>query len=247
MRTKRALLPSVVLVALLGLGLAACGDDGGDNADDTTTTTAEETTTTEEEVFDPDAAGGDESTDDSISEDDQETFAEGLTDEVAGEIDVPTGDPYSGFIHETNDDQTIEADFPNEWSDVNGAPGTDGTRQLTESTDLDAYYSGYDVPGATIQVVSTDITDTADAVEQIAPSDCDQGPTQELTLEDDYYYGSFIVGTDCAGTTTDFVTIAADRDGAGNALAVVGVQLVTTADLEALQEILATFLVSPPG
>jgi hypothetical protein len=247
MRRNRVLVRAFVLVAVLGLGLAACGDDGGGEADDTTTT-AEETTTTEEEVFDPD---GDDTTDDSTGGDsdegDQETFAEEFTAEVSGEIDVPTGTPYDGYGFQSNSDETIEAEWPDEWAEVNGEPGTDGTRQLTESTDLDAYYAGYEVPGATIQVVATEITDTADAVEQIAPTACDQGPTEELDLEDDYYYGHYIVGSDCDGTTTDFVTIAADRDAAGNALAVVGVQIVTTADLEALETLLATFLISTPG
>ena len=254
--TLRRALGALSLAVLLALGLAACGDDGGDDGDDTTTTTEEETTTTEEE-FDPDA-GGDDGGDEPSGEDEgeenseeQSTFADDVTEQVTGEISVPEGEPYSGYTLVFNDDQSVEASFPDEWEYL-GTPDEilfPGAPLLLGSTDVEAYSSSWAESGAEVRLIATDITDTEAAVEELASvygDQCELQPVEELELEDDFYFGHVIVGLDCGGTETDYVTIAADRDGTGGLVAV-GVQIANTADLEALEEILATFAITEPG
>jgi predicted small lipoprotein YifL len=260
--TMRRALGAFALALLLAVGLAACGDDGGDEAEDTTTTTAEEETTTteeEDEEFDPDAGGDDEEEGEDEPDEgeenseEQSTFADDVTEQVTGEIDVPEGTPYSGYTLQFNDDESVEASFPDEW-DYLGAPDTTniapGAPLLVGSEDIDTYFQSWDVSGAEVRLIATDVTDTQAVVEGVTQDlygeQCDLQPTEELELEDDFYFGHVVVGLDCGGTETDYVSIAADRDGTGG-LVLVGIQIANTADLEALEEILGTFAITQPG
>jgi hypothetical protein len=249
--TLRRALGAFALSLLLAAGLAACGDDGGDEADDTTTT-EEETTTTAEE-FDPDAGGDDDEDEGEENSEEQSTFADDVTEQVTSEISVPEGEPYSGFSLRFNDDESVEASFPDEW-DYKGAPDATqiapGAPLLLGAEDLDTYFSSWLVSGAEVRLIATDVTDTEGVVEEVTETlygdQCDLQPTEELELEDDFYFGHVVVGLDCGGTETDYVSIAADRDASGG-LVLVGVQITNTADLEALEEILATFAITEPG
>jgi len=251
--TLRRALGTFTLLTLLSLGLAACGDDG-DPADETTTTAEEETTTTSEpDEFDPDAVGGDEGGDEGEENaEEQSTFADDVTEQVTGEIDVPEGEPYSGYTLVFDDSQIVEAAFPDEWEYL-GTPDETlfpGAPLLLGATDTTTYPTSWAVSGAEVRLVATDITDTEAAVEEVAgvyADQCDNLPVEELELEDDFYFGHAIVGLDCGETETDYVTIAADRDGAGNGLVVVGIQIANTADLGALDSILSTFAITEPG
>jgi hypothetical protein len=265
MRSNRALLRALglILVTVLAVALAACGDDGGDDPEPTTTTEEEETTddSTAEEEEDEDVfqGGGDDDDEGDDDEemggggDEQSTFADDIEEQVEAQIDVPPGEPYTDFAYVDNDDFSLEVSVPVEWSDVNGQ--TIDTEdevgpQVSASTDLDEFFSNFDVPGMTFHasfVAALDTSQAAESPNYTYPDSCDYLPTEPLELEDDYYFGHVAIGLDCAGTTTDFVTIAADRDGGSNAVVILQVQLVTDADLEALSEILSTFLVSAPG
>jgi hypothetical protein len=262
MNLRRAL-GAFALALLLATGLAACGDDGGDEADETTTTTeAEEetTTTTEADEFDPDAGGGDDEEEEGPDEgeentEEQDDFADDVTEQVTSEISVPTGTPYSGYTLQFNDDRSVEASLPDEWEtlgvpeDGSIFPDLTGAPRLLGASDIAAYSGSWAESGAEVRLVATDQTDTqlvAEAVAGAYGSQCDVQPTEELELEDDYYFGHVVVGLDCAETETDYVTIAADRDGTGG-LVLVNIQIANTADLGALEEILATFAITTPG
>jgi len=261
MRSNRALLRALglILVTVLAVALAACGDDGGDDPETTTTTEEEETTddSTAEEGEDDDVFQGSGDEEEGEDEemggggDEQSTFADDIEDQVEAEIDLPSGTPYSGFSTIQNNDGTLTVSVPDEWDDVNGSnidTEDEVGPAVSASTDLQQYNSGFDVPGMLFHASFVAALDTSEAAEQYGTSyDCDYLPIEPLELEDDYYFGHVSIGLDCAGTTTDFVTIAADKDGASNAVVILQVQLVTDADLEALSEILNTFLVSRPG
>lgn len=243
--TLRRALGAFALTVLLAAGVAACGDDGGDDPEQTTTT-EEATTTTEVEEFD--AGGGDEE-----EEEEQSTFADDVTEQVVGEIDVPFGPAYSGFTRVSNDDGSVHASFPNEW-EFEGAPDSTniapGAPLLVGSEDMSTYFSSWAVSGAEVRLIATDVTDTESFVVEVTETlygdQCDLQPVEELELEDDYYFGHVVVALDCGETETDYVSIAADRDATGG-LVLVGVQIANTADIEALTEILATFEITQPG
>lgn len=234
-----------VLFASLLLVLAACGDDGdsGDDSDDSTPESTEETV----EEFDPDGGGDDEEQ----SDDEQSTFADDIEEQVADEISLPSGEPYSGFSEIVDDTGALFVSVPDEWDEVDGTPIDDEENRgpaLAASSDLDGYFETYDTPGMVFHASFVASLDTEEAAESFSLADCDNQPPEELDLEDDFYFGHVVVGLDCAGTDTDFVTIAADRDvSAEGAVVIIQVQLVTTADLEAFEEILATFIVDNPN
>lgn len=253
--TLKRMLGAFVLLTFLALGLAACGDDGDDNGSDDTTddsTPSEETDTTEEEFEPPDEEEEGEDEGEENSEE-QSTFADDVTEQVTNEISVPEGEPYSGYTLVFDDSEIVEASFPDEWEFL-GTPDettiAPGAPLLVGSEDVDSYFSSWAVSGAEVRLIDTDATDTQAVVEGVTEDlygdQCDLQPTEELELEDDFYFGHVVVGLDCGGTETDYVSIAADRDGTGG-LVLVGVQLTTTADLEALEEILASFAITNPG
>lgn len=246
MTKSRALRGSLaVLFAFLLLALAACGDDGdsGDDTDDSTPESTEETV----EEFDPDGGGDDEEQ----SDEEQSTFADDIEEQVADEISLPSGEPYSGFSEIVDDTGALFVSVPDEWDETDGTPIDDGENRgpaLAASSDLDGYFETYDTPGMVFHASFVASLDTEEAAESFTLDDCDNQPAEELDLEDDFYFGHVVVGLDCAGTDTDFVTIAADRDvSAEGAVVIIQVQLVTTADLEAFEEILATFIVDNPN
>lgn len=247
MTKSRALRGSLaVLFAFLLLALAACGDDGDSGDDDGSDDSVEET---DDSVgtFDPDA--GDD--DDEQSDEEQSTFADDIEEQVADEISLPSGDPYSGYSEIVDDTGALFVSVPDEWDEIDGTPIDDEENRgpaLAASSDLDGYFETYDTPGMVFHASFVASLDTEEAAESFSLSDCDNQPAEELDLEDDFYFGHVVVGLDCAGTDTDFVTIAADRDvSAEGAVVIIQVQLVTTADLEAFEEILATFIVDNPN
>lgn len=247
---KRAL-AAFALLSLLVVGLAACGDDGGGDEESTDDSTEETTTTTEEE-FDPGTDdGGDEEDEGEENSEEQGTFADDVTEQVTGEISVPEGDPYSGYTLVFNDDESVEASFPDEWEYV-GTPDellVPGAPLLLGATDVEAYPNSWAESGAEVRLLDTTETDTELVVNDLAAvygDQCDLQPVEELELEDDFYFGHVIVGLDCGETETDYVSIAADRDTSGG-LVLVNVQIANTADLEALEEILASFAITLPG
>ena len=247
---KRAL-GAFALLTLLVLGLAACGDDGGGDDEESTDDSVAETTEDTQEEFD---AGGDDEEEEDEGEDnseEQSTFADDVTEQVTGEISVPEGEPYSGFSLVFNDDESLEASFPDEW-EVDGTPDEiviPGAPLLLGAEDVDEYFNSWEVSGAEVRLWAEGGTDTEAGVNELAAgyeNQCEMQPVEDLELEDDFYFGHVIVGLDCGGTETDFVSIAADRDGTGG-LVLVNVQITNTADLEALEEVLATFAVTQPG
>ncbi len=127
---------------------------------------------------------------------------------------------------------------------MNGEAGLFGP-DVIASTDVQAFIQTYDVSGLEFQ--ATDIQTNSTRDETL--SAVSQGQTAQCTslgrqpYSDPLYTGVAEVFEDCAGTDTDFVWLAfepADLSFHG----VVGVQITTEADIEALERALATFRVN---
>lgn len=243
---------TALVVLFLGVGLAACGGGGDEAATTTTTTTAPpETTTTTAAVFDPGDSTDTTDTTDSGGGSDQQAaiddFTNGLTDEIAPE-------QAAGYTFATISDDTgqLTVEAPAEWTDVDGRTATLGNITLPDvraSTDLEAYNTTYAVPGFEFRATSDSSTgdpgSVLDVYAERTSEDCDRLDRQAYA--DPLYTGVSQTFTNCGAAGAAFVwTVVQPIDTSdGDYIAVVGVQILSDADIDALGHILDTFVVTP--
>ena len=174
------------------------------------------------------------------------SFAEELGDEVADDSGSTNTQPeITGYQSLTDDTGVLTVDVPVEWTDINTAPLTleDGTSvpRIEASTSIADFEATFDVPGLFFS--STGPQDDLDAfLAQFAQSSCTDAGIQDYS--DAAYTGRYQTFTDCAGTSTVYVTVAAVPPD-NSYTAIVLAQLVSDADLAALDQMFATFLVTP--
>jgi len=112
---------------------------------------------------------------------------------------------------------------------------------IIASPNLNAYYSGWDTPGVFFgaSAVLLDQTDPGDLLDPDAfTGECVYDDRYEY--EDAVYKGEYDVWLNCGGTDTAFVNLEAYPEDK-SFVAFVQIQVVTDADLDALDTILATF------
>ncbi len=251
-RFRSAALTAVV-VLLLGVGLAACGGGGDDEDAATTTTAAPETTTTTAPAFDPGDDTG--STDTTVAVgDDQRAAIEDFMSNVQTDTGVEdSGEAYT-YTTLTDDTGQLTVDAPAEWTDVDGRTATLGTLTLPDvraSTDLDSYNATFDVPGFQFTATSDSTTGDPRAVlnkEAIRFSNVCE-PQEVQSYSDPLYTGVSQVFANCSTSGAAFVWTAVQPidTSDGDYIALVGVQILSDADVEALGHILDTFVVTPAG
>lgn len=167
------------------------------------------------------------------------SFADEFEDESADGAD------YTDYVTVTDDSGTLTVSVPSAWADVDGAPlDLDGVSSpsILASTSVADFQNNWDVPGVQFVASEALVGYTADELLDLAASD-------ECVSEgrDDYddgaFFGRFEAYSDCGGTgATSIVVAAFPADGSYGVL--VAVQVVTDADLVALDEVLRTFNVT---
>ena len=183
------------------------------------------------------------------------SFAEELGDEVEG--NDTTGGPgpggYSGFVRVTDDTGVIGVEIPVEWADIDGATpwsvrGEDVGPGLAAAADIETFFASFREPGVFVGA-APGLALTEDELldyvkdEQFNFSSCTYDGRQPYS--DPLYTGAYDFFSNCAGEEIVFISLAAVPED-GSFVVHVQIQVVTEADLEALDRILATFIVSPP-
>jgi serine protease Do len=166
-----------------------------------------------------------------------------FADQLQSEVDVNQGTTtYSSYQTITDDTGTLVMDVPVEWSDIATAPlDQDGVQipVLSASTSQDDLYNTYDVPG----VVLLKLPATNDIPTTLANAAPNTGECTDLGISDysdPVFTGQYQVWDACGGTATALVVLAAvPQDSAY--MAVMIVQVLTDADIEALDKMFATF------
>jgi serine protease Do len=167
------------------------------------------------------------------------SFADQLEDDVA------TGDIEYEYSQATDDTGTLVMEIPTAWVEVAGPPWVTNDEEigiaLAASPDLDSFFSTWDTPGVFFGA-SDVLYDTTDPGDVLDASDFSEDCTYDgrYDYEDAVYIGAYDVWLDCGGTGTTLVELEAYAEGRG-VLFNVQIQIVTDADLEALDTILATF------
>ncbi|MEN8233510.1 MAG: S1C family serine protease [Actinomycetota bacterium] len=168
------------------------------------------------------------------------SFAEELGDDVAGD----TGVTYE-YTEVRDEDGILVMQVPTTWTDIDGRGwDIDGTivgNAIIATPDFDGFYTTWTTPGVFFGAsqVLLDETDPGDLLDLWEFSDsCTFDATYEY--EDAVYTGAYDLWLNCDGTDTAFVVLEA-YPADESFVALVQVQIVSDADLEALDVILASF------
>lgn len=173
-----------------------------------------------------------------------------FAEEAGSELESETtggGEGYSGYTSITDDTESLEVSVPNEWTDVNGAAwefeDEEVGASVSASTDRDAYADNWDVPGMFFGASSSlaseyDVDGLLDYFDYSGTCDYDA----RYEYEDAAYTGKYDLWTDCDGTGSIFLVLAAEPED-GSYITAVQIQAVTEDDIEAAEEILGSFVV----
>ncbi len=174
------------------------------------------------------------------------SFADELGDEV---VDTgSTGTSVYSYVSLSDAQDIITVNVPEQWGDINAGDlwSWDGEQigvAVTAATDIEEWHAGWVTPGMFFGA-STTLTafETIDSIldGHDFSSECDFDGRIEYS--DPLYAGAYDKWQNCGGTDNLFITLAA-QPASGDVLLVVQVVAVTEADLEALDAVLASFIV----
>jgi len=172
----------------------------------------------------------------------------------ADEIDpgLDSGDErYDRFLRIADSTGLLTAEVPTVWDDISAEPmeGPDGQPYpaLVASTDRSAFPSTYRVPGVMFRAIPTDDTSPDELLDDAAPSPGDCRDGGRFDYDDGVFIGRYQVWSACRGSNAVRVILVMRPLGPGAAPSEEGwtvittVQALTTADLDALDQIWATF------
>lgn len=171
-------------------------------------------------------------------------FADAYADDTDGVGGPPAGSAYTDYVTVVDDTGSITVAVPAEWRDVDGAPldlAGDGslTASISAAPDLLGFVNTWDVPGMEF-IAGPGLLDyePAEMLDVIAPTDCRSEGRE--AYDDGAFAGLYEVFSGCGGTDTMWFVVATHAaDGSVGVL--VAVQVVTDADLEALDVVLGSF------
>lgn len=166
-----------------------------------------------------------------------DTLGEQVADEAAG-----SGATYDSYVQVSDDSGLLSLKVPAAWSEVNGLSTEDGDPAVSASHDMEAYREQYDISGVMF-IVSRDYTTQTDA--QILDGAAVDGCVSQgrKPYQDNLYSGTFEFFAGCGGTEAARAVVVARPPG-NEFGAFIDIQIVTDADLQALDEIMNSFVVN---
>lgn len=173
------------------------------------------------------------------------SFAQELEGEIQQEAGEPTG--YAEYVAVYDDSEAIGMEIPAEWSDIDGSAWVVDDQEvgahITAAPSLDGFYDTWTAPGVFFGASRSLAQRYNEAALLDTMSFTDScGYDGRFDYEDPLYTGKYDVWTDCGGEGTTFIVLAA-VPAQRQFVIVVQVQVVSDADLEALDTILNTFQV----
>ncbi len=173
------------------------------------------------------------------------SFAQEFDEEVAaGDDPAVASETYTEYVTVSDDSGSINASVPVEWSDIDGAPNEEFGPSLYAAPNLDSFLNTFDTPGVIIE--ATGARGAADIDVTLDELDLSDQCTYEgrSPYSDVLYTGSLDLYTNCGGTSTSLFVVAVTPED-GTFLARLLIQAVEPRDLDAADEIFASFTASP--
>lgn len=154
---------------------------------------------------------------------------------------LASGSSYTEFMVVTDDSGTIEVEVPAEWNDIDGAYDEDfGGPSLWASTNLDDFWEYWGTPGVAIDTTQDSSQSMYSILHDIDYSaDCDDDGV--LEYDDGWYTGYTRLWTNCPDDSAVLVLAALPES--QQFIVRLEATVVTDADIDALDQILATFYV----
>lgn len=176
------------------------------------------------------------------------SFEGSVAGEGAGSSDG--GETYTGYTAVTDDFGAITVEVPNSWTGVDGRAWVDGDEVIGASIyaapDLDGFLNTWGTPGVIFNV-SDDLARLGGYIQLLDIISADYRGACELDgrydYDDGYYRGKFDYFVKCGGSGgADYMVLTAvPIDNPGSSLILVEIQILSNADLDAADRILATF------
>lgn len=164
------------------------------------------------------------------------SFRQELGDDVAqGGVDE-----YLEYVQVTDDTGVIVVDVPTDWFDLDGEPREDFGPSIVAATSVEGYFTTWDTPGVEVAATREFDGSQLDELMDILIEDADCFVFDREEYQDVLYTGLYQVLDLCGGTDTAVIFVVATPESADFVIIVV-VQVVTDADLAAVDRILATF------
>ena len=175
------------------------------------------------------------------------SFAQELADEAAqtGVAEAPVAYEY---VNVSDDSGVLTVSIPAQWAEMDGGDWVlDGAAigaGLRAAPSLDGFYNSWGTPGM-VFLASHDLSRSMNEQTLLAEFDFsgDCGYDGRFNYEDALYTGLYDLYTNCGGEGTLLVVLTAVPQ-ARNYVILVMVQATSDADLEALDQILQTFVVN---
>ncbi len=157
---------------------------------------------------------------------------------------------YGSYVAVTDDYGAIQIEVPAAWGEVDGSPWLDGGdvigASIWASPNLQDFANSWAVPGVIFNV-SDDLArlggyvQLLDIYRETYLQDCDLDARYDY--EDSAFRGKYDVFEKCGGSggPSELVLTAVPKDNSNDYLILVAVTVVSDSDLEALDQILATF------
>jgi serine protease Do len=181
------------------------------------------------------------------------SYGEGTGEEVV-ETESETGLGYSEYLTATDDREALLMDIPAEWSDMDGSIWESSwgnvdfvASSLQAAADIDALNNSWLEPGVWL-AASEDwgrlggYAQLLDGVRGWYEDECELDGVYDYGADDPLYEGKYDLWVDCGDQDT-WVYVLAVRPKADPTayLVLLQVQIVTDADLDALEKILGSF------
>ncbi len=177
------------------------------------------------------------------------SFAQELSDEAADTGSTTssggeTGGAYLDYYSVTDNSESLVMEIPTDWTDVDGSPWTlDGEEiglSITAAPNIEGFNTTWLTPGTFFGATSEFNITPNEALDSFDYSgDCAYDARYDY--DDSFYVGKYDLWTQCGGENVLYVILAAEPIETRDFLVLVTVQVVTDADLDALDRILATF------
>lgn len=178
-----------------------------------------------------------------------------LGEQLANEVQT-TGSEYLEYMQVTDDYGAIVVQVPTSWAELDGSPWADGGDVIGASIwaapDIDGFVNTWGTPGVKFEV-SDDLAKLGGYIQVLDfyrnntfVTECELDG--RYNYDDGYYRGSYDYFVKCGGSGgPDYLILSAvPVDSSVQLILVVQVQILTTADLDAVDRILATFDVVGP-